>query len=402
MEAEVDPLDSKDGTDVTTTLSPAQVNAIEKATTDVAAAAHDLKNAKAADDVAKEALNKCTVAAQLYEPTTTETAGEPNCTELAAAAIATAHAAATATKNIMAAEATLDNTAESTVGNKTRIPSAISDVDVGGGSGEASPNLIVIVILAVVGFLFIVGVAIFCWWKQHNKVPPHQAPHIVENAAYVDPANNRLNGKDEAEQLGARVPHDEEEEGLPPIPPAGAVAAPIVQPVAERYEEADPNRAPIYDQGRLAGAASHLLRDQRLAFEAADYEEFDEGAIHANDGQDGGDYTYGNVVVGSIAPALSKRRNKVPAADWCHRAAPTGGTCTNAKVSGSKYCTSHMCEHPDCTQTKSSSVTACPEHLHSRTAGEEGGVAGTIKRGARKQSVYSGFEGGGDDNDLDC
>jgi hypothetical protein len=58
----------------------------------------------------------------------------------------------------------------------------------------------------------------------------------------------------------------------------------------------------------------------------------------------------------------TNRRSTVAAANQCHRPSPRGGTCKNAKVSGSNFCTSHQCEHPGCDQSKSSSESACAEH----------------------------------------
>lgn len=48
--------------------------------------------------------------------------------------------------------------------------------------------------------------------------------------------------------------------GMPPDSPAYPEI--VVQPM---YEPADPNRAVIYDKGRLAGARNHAIRDKRLA-----------------------------------------------------------------------------------------------------------------------------------------
>jgi hypothetical protein len=178
--------------------------------------------------------------------------------------------------------------------------------------------------------------------------------NAVNNPAFADP--------------NQQLPYGGDEVGVPSIP-ARADAGANVQPVQSMYEEADVKRAPIYDQGRLAGAASHALRDQRRASqlvgaapplpENEGYEEIAEGT-------------------GGTPAARGKRRNTVPASEWCQRAAPAGGTCRNAKVSGKKYCISHLCEQPGCTQSKSSSVPACPAHL---------------------QKTGDDFD---DDNELDC
>jgi hypothetical protein len=252
--------------------------------------------------------------------------------------------------------------ADDTANGNANANSASSD-DTG---ATTTPNLIVIVIPAVVGLLFIVGGAIIFCRKQGNRKVPHQAPHIVENAAYADPETNHLHvpyGDDAPEQVGVPIGEDK---GLALPVQKGAArglgADDGVQPVEEMYEEADLKRAPIYDAGRLAGAASHALRDQRrasqliaaaAALEDVDYEEIAE-----------------STAAPTTAPR-SKRQNTVSAADWCHRAAPAGGTCKNPKVSGRTYCISHLCEHPGCTQSKSSSVTACPEHLQAGVDADE-------------------------------
>jgi len=311
---------------------------------------------------------------------------------------------------------------------------------------------VVAIVGAVVGLLVLVAVVF--WLCNNGKCSastkdalPRQVPRTVQNAAFVDPNQQIPYGEDDTSVMPAggggmanaafvdpnqQMPHGEHE--APPVMPVGGGGI-IVQPVEEMYleadpkqpdiydnsktyETADPNRASIYDQGRLAGAASHALRDQRrtsqlvdaaaaaaaanaaaAASEDAEYEEFDEGGA-----------------------APGKRRNTMRAADRCHRPAPTGGTCTNPKVGGSNFCTSHLCEYPGCNQGRSSRVTACPTHLVAAAAGEKaqpprlrassaGGGQG-IRRGgeARKGSVYDGVggnAGGGgggdsDDADLDC
>jgi hypothetical protein len=159
-----------------------------------------------------------------------------------------------------------------------------------------------------------------------------------------------------------------------------------VQPSKSIYLEADPKRAPIYDAGMLAGAAAHVLRDQRRA---------------------------------------SHR---------CQRPRPTGGFCTNINVHGSNYCIAHLCGQSGCNQSKSSRVTACATHLvavaafgntglvsgYLYTTDAYGNVPGStipianhpangqgIRRGsnARKHgSVYEGFgsSADADDGELDC
>jgi hypothetical protein len=207
-----------------------------------------------------------------------------------------------------------------------------------------------------------------------------------------------------------------------------------VQPAEDLYLEADPNRAPIYDAGNLAGGASHALRDQRRASQLLDaaaapedaaYEEIEENIVAPEDAA----YEEFDEDIVQPAPA-GKRRCTVSAADRCHRPSPTGETCTNVKVHGSNYCTSHLCEHAGCNKGKSSRVTACPAHLVAVAAGgnaqqprlraspgsnapaagrpQSGGQG--IRRGsdARKGSVYEGFGGSRagagdlDDAELEC
>jgi hypothetical protein len=157
---------------------------------------------------------------------------------------------------------------------------------------------------------------------------------------------------------------------------------------------------------------------------------------------------------GSTVSGQGKRRSTALAANQCARPSPTGGTCKNAKVNGS-FCKGHSCRHSGCTESKSSSETFCAAHvkgggrkgggggggggrgrgsapakdqvvytdltnnnggapaepvmyavLDQHTAAGDGAPTPTVGGGrskfVRKASVYNGFEGGDDDNDLDC
>jgi hypothetical protein len=85
----------------------------------------------------------------------------------------------------------------------------------------------------------------------------------------------------------------------------------------------------------------------------------------------------------------------------CERPAPTGGTCTNNPVAGSKFCLSHTCPVAGCKVGKSSSEGGCSLHLDIDldrvSTGEEGGGygGGGINRQARDGSTYDGFGAGG-------
>jgi hypothetical protein len=213
--------------------------------------------------------------------------------------------------------------------------------------------LYVAVPVGVLVLLLIVG-AVACRRKKNSTTldqiqaaaRPQQA-NAVHNRAFVDPNQQ---------------PYSGDEVGVPHVP------ARNVQP--SEYLEADPKRAPIYDAGRLAGAAAHAIRDQRrasqlvdaAALEGATYEEIEE----------------------NITPASSgKRRSTVGAADRCQRSSPTGGMCTTGKVHGSNFCNAHVCEHAGCNQGKSSRVTACPTHLVAAAAGGNAGI------GLASGSLYS-------------
>jgi hypothetical protein len=246
-------------------------------------------------------------------------------------------------------------------------------------------------------------------------------PHVAYNDAFVPPPM----------RAGIAVPYADDD-----ALPAASGGIQIVQPVADMYLEADPKRPSIYDAGNLAGAASHALRDQRHASQLLDaaaapedaaYEEIDENIVAPEDAD------YEEMDEGIVQPAPSGNpRSTVGAADWCHRPSPAGGTCTNTKVSGSNFCTPHLCEHPGCNQDKSSRVTACPTHLVAAAAGgnamqprlrassNAGGVSASggqgIWRGSdarKKGSVYEGFGGSAgagvgagagdpDDVELEC
>jgi hypothetical protein len=121
---------------------------------------------------------------------------------------------------------------------------------------------------------------------------------------------------------------------------------------------------------QLQGRAASQLVDATTT--DADYEEIPEAIVQS-------------------APT-GKRRSTVGAADRCHRPAPTGGTCTNSKVNGRNFCTSHLCEHPGCNQAKSSRVTACPTHLVVVAAGGNAG-SGLASGSLYTNDAYSNVPG---------
>jgi len=330
------------------------------------------------------------------------------------------------------------------------------DESVGGDPTAGGPNIAAIVTPIVVVLLLVVGAIVFYRNRNHHQrgdalgkghaLVQRRAAQTVQNATFVPPPDlmQAPYGPPGVQIVQLQAPYAEHE--APPAVQAqdalyteatlargaeGSVPASNAD-----YLEADPKRGPVYDAGNLAGAASHALRDKRRASQLAEaaaaappaYEEIDENIASAAGG--------------------GTRQSSVGAADWCHRPSPTGSTCTNAKVHGSNFCTTHLCEQAGCTEGKSSRVTACPAHLVAVAAGgnarqprlrassnagsvlpvgsvykndaysnvpgsnittahnPSGGQGIRRNSDARKKgSVYEGFGAGGaagDDDDLDC
>ena len=105
--------------------------------------------------------------------------------------------------------------------------------------------------------LLIVGAVIYTRKKNSTALEQIRAAapplaNVVHNRAFADPNQQLPYG-------GVEVGHAHDD-----------ADANNVQPTEVIYLEADPNRASIYDAGRLAGSAAHALRDQRRASQMLD------------------------------------------------------------------------------------------------------------------------------------
>jgi hypothetical protein len=147
-----------------------------------------------------------------------------------------------------------NNTPSNRVDTNADDTSTHHDPTAAGTSADDNTKSSPIGVIVGVGAFVIIALLLLLFYKQKSNLldqiraaaPP--LANAVHNPAFADP--------------NQQLPYGGDEVGVPPVP-ARAVAGANVHPVQSMYEEADLKRAPIYDAGRLAGAASHTLRDQR-------------------------------------------------------------------------------------------------------------------------------------------
>jgi hypothetical protein len=213
---------------------------------------------------------------------------------------------------------------------------------------DGGPSIATIIIPVVMVVLLLVGGATTCFCRRtdqqgggagqaHLKRP---APHAVDNAAfgqafeapYAD--NEAVHAAPGIQIVQLQAPYGEAEG-----PPAIAAHHALL----DQRRQAQPTDPAAAAAAASEGADYEMIDENIVAVEGSAYEEIDE-----------------NIVL--PAAPTGNRRSTAGASNRCLRPSPTGGTCTNVKVNGSNFCTSHLCEHAGCTESKRSRVLACPAH----------------------------------------
>jgi hypothetical protein len=162
---------------------------------------------------------------------------------------------------------------------------------------------------------------------------------------------------------------------------AGAAAASVRPPMVDGNNTYDMQVPGMKSKGAVAATAARVAREAGAA------------AANVRPPMVDGNNTYDMQVPGmkskgavaATAARVAREAAAAPAAggsapkQQCARPAPAGGMCQkNALPGGGLFCVQHAC--PECGAEKSSSAPGCPAHMTR----------------PRKQSVYAGFDEGGD------